>query len=118
EVVNDLRARGVSILYISHRLGEIEQLADRVVVLRDGKFSGQLSRDQNTRQNMIRFMIGREVSRFYQRTPHSPGEEVLAVEALRTSTYPQHAISVSLRAGEVVGLAGLVGAGRTELLAT
>jgi ribose transport system ATP-binding protein len=118
EVVHDLRARGVSILYISHRLREVEQLADRVVVLRDGKLSGELSRHENSRQNMIRLMIGRDVSRFYQRTSHTPGNEVLSVRGLRTTTFPQHAISFSLRAGEVVGLAGLVGAGRTELLAT
>src|SRR5262249_46119159 len=117
-VIRDLRSRGVSILYISHRLGEVEDLADRVVVLRDGKLSGQLSRAENNRQNLIRLMIGRDVSRFYQRTPHAPAGELLAVQALRTSTYPEHEISFTLRAGEVVGLAGLVGAGRTELLAT
>jgi ribose transport system ATP-binding protein len=86
--------------------------------LRDGKLSGELSREQNSRQNMIRLMIGRDLSRFYQRTSHTPGNELLAVSGLRTTTFPQHAISFSLRAGEVVGLAGLVGAGRTELLAT
>ncbi len=118
EVVDDLRTRGVSILYISHRLREVEQLADRVVVLRDGEFSGELTRGQIDRQNMVRLMIGREVSRFYQRTPHTPGNEVLTVSGLRTSTFPQHPLSFSLRAGEVVGLAGLVGAGRTELLTT
>ncbi|HEX5471790.1 MAG TPA: sugar ABC transporter ATP-binding protein, partial [Lacipirellulaceae bacterium] len=118
EVVRDLRSRGVSILYISHRLHEIEQLADRVIVLRDGKCTGQLSRDQNNRGNLIRLMIGRDVSRFYQRTPHAPGDEVLSVDSLRTAAFPRHAISFSLRAGEVVGLAGLVGAGRSELLAT
>jgi ribose transport system ATP-binding protein len=118
DVVRQLRTRGVSILYISHRLREVEDLADRVVVLRDGKLSGQLSRQENSRQNLIRLMIGRDVSRFYQRTPHVPGDELLSVRDLRTSTYPQHAVSFALRAGEVVGLAGLVGAGRTELLAT
>ncbi len=74
--------------------------------------------DQNTRTNFIRLMIGRDVSRFYQRTPHAPGDEVLSVNNLRTTTFPRHPISFSLRAGEVVGLAGLVGAGRSELLAT
>jgi ribose transport system ATP-binding protein len=116
-VIRDLRTRGVSILYISHRLGEVEDLADRVVVLRDGKLSGQLSRSENSRQNLIRLMIGRDVSRFYQRTPHAPADELLAVQGLRTPAFPEHEISITLRAGEVVGLAGLVGAGRTELLA-
>ena len=118
EVVRELRARGVSILYISHRLGEVEQLADRVVVLRDGQCTGELSREQNQRKHMVPLMIGREVSRFYQRTPHAPGEEVLSVSGLRTPADPEFAISFSLRAGEVVGLAGLVGAGRSELLTT
>ena len=118
EVVCDLRSRGVSILYISHRLREVEQLADRVVVLRDGKFSGELSREQKSRQNMVRLMIGRDVSRFYQRTPHNSGDVVLSVSGLRTSTFPRRELDFSIRAGEVVGLAGLVGAGRTELLTT
>jgi ribose transport system ATP-binding protein len=117
-VVRDLRKRGVSVLYISHRLAEVEELADRVLVLRDGQRTGELARGEIQRQNMVRLMIGREVSRFYQRTPHLPGEVVLSVKGLRTTTFPQHALSFSLRAGEVVGLAGLVGAGRTELLGT
>ncbi|MCI0332356.1 MAG: sugar ABC transporter ATP-binding protein [Planctomycetes bacterium] len=118
EVVEDLKARGVSILYISHRLGEVERLADRVVVLRDGERTGELSREQNQRKNMVRLMIGRDVSRFYQRTPHAPGKEILSVSELRTPANPRHALSFTLRAGEIVGLAGLVGAGRSELLTT
>jgi ribose transport system ATP-binding protein len=117
-VVRDLKARGVSVLYISHRLHEVEQLADRVIVLRDGKFSGELSQAEKQRQNMVRLMVGRDVSRFYHRTPHAPGDIVLNVSQLRTTTFPQRAVSFTLRAGEVVGLAGLVGAGRSELLMT
>src|SRR4051794_20771551 len=98
-VVRDLQSRGVSILYISHRLAEVEKLADRVVVLRDGKRTGVLRGDQNNRSNMTRLMIGRDVSRFYQRTPHAPGAEVLCVDGLRTTAFPQHAISFTLRAG-------------------
>jgi ribose transport system ATP-binding protein len=118
EVVRELRRSGVSILYISHRLREIEDLADRVVVLRDGAYSGELSRAENKRDNMVRLMIGRDVSKFYVRSRHTPGEEVISVRDVRTSANPQHAVSFSLRAGEVVGLAGLVGAGRSELLTT
>jgi len=117
-VVRDLRSRGVSVMYISHRLHEVEELADRVVVLRDGKFSGELSRAENQRQNMVRLMVGREVSRFYQRTAHTPGEVVIAVDRLRTTTFPRQPVSFTVRAGEIVGLAGLVGAGRSELLGT
>jgi ribose transport system ATP-binding protein len=118
EVVEDLKRRGVSIMYISHRLGEVERLADRVVVLRDGQRTGELPREENQRKNMVRLMIGRDVSRFYQRTPHTPGAEVLTVRDLRTSANPQHTLTFTIRAGEIVGLAGLVGAGRSELLTT
>jgi ribose transport system ATP-binding protein len=118
KTIDDLRLRGVSIMYISHRLGEIERLADRVVVLRDGQRTGELERDEINRNNMVRLMIGRDVSRFYQRTPHVPGASVLSVSDLRTHANPQHALNFTIRAGEIVGLAGLVGAGRSELLTT
>jgi ribose transport system ATP-binding protein len=118
KTVDDLKSRGVSIMYISHRLGEIERLADRVVVLRDGERTGELGHGEINRNNMVRLMIGRDVSRFYQRTPHTPGAEVLSVANLRTPAHPQHALSFAIRAGEIVGLAGLVGAGRSELLTT
>jgi len=118
EVVRELLSRGVSILYISHRLHEVEQLADRVLVLRDGRCSGELPRDQINRANMVNLMIGRDVSRFYQRSPHPPGPEILSVHGLRTPAHPRHVINFSLRAGEIVGLFGLVGAGRTELMTT
>ncbi|MFI5379524.1 MAG: sugar ABC transporter ATP-binding protein [Tepidisphaerales bacterium] len=117
-VVKDLRGRGISILYISHRLGEVKELADRVVVLRDGQNAGELARGEISHDRMVRMMVGRDISQFYQRASHQPGEVVLDVEALRTPAHPGHEISFSLRAGEIVGMAGLVGAGRTELLQT
>lgn len=118
KTVEDLKARGVSVMYISHRLGEIERLAARVVVLRDGQRTGELERGDIQRKNMVQLMIGRDVSQFYQRTPHTPGADVLAVANLRTSANPQYALDFTIRAGEIVGLAGLVGAGRSELLTT
>ena len=118
DVVRDLRERGISILYISHRLREVDQLADRVIVLRDGRCTGELARDEINVTNMVQRMIGRDVARFYQRTPHVPGNEMLSVRELRTAAFPRHPITFSLRAGEVVGIAGLVGAGRSELLTT
>jgi ribose transport system ATP-binding protein len=115
-VVKQLRAQGVSIIYISHRLGEVRQLADRVVVLRDGENAGDLQRDEIRHDAMVRLMVGRDVSQFYARKPHEPGEIVLEVRDLVTSAYPQHALSFYLRRGEIVGVAGLVGAGRSEML--
>tara|TARA_R110002096_G_scaffold54517_10_gene140573 strand:- start:2875 stop:4377 length:1503 start_codon:yes stop_codon:yes gene_type:complete len=117
-VIKDLRTRGVSVIYISHRLGEVKELADRVTVLRDGENAGELALESITHDEMVRMMVGREISQFYQRTIHQPGEVALEVRNLRTSTHPQHELSFAIKAGEVVGMAGLVGAGRTEVLHT
>ncbi len=116
-VIKDLRGRGVSIIYISHRLGEAKELADRVMVLRDGKNAGDLAKDEINHDAMVRLMVGREISEFYHRTLHKREEVALEARHLRTSAHPEHELNFSLRMGEVVGMAGLVGAGRTELLA-
>ncbi|NOX53202.1 MAG: sugar ABC transporter ATP-binding protein [Planctomycetes bacterium] len=117
-VVRSLRDRGVSVIYISHRLSEVQRIADRVCVLRDGRNAGELGRADITHDRMVRLMVGRDVSQFYQRLPHEPKQPVLEVDRLRTPAYPQHEVSFRLRASEVVGVAGLIGAGRTELLQT
>jgi ribose transport system ATP-binding protein len=116
-VVKDLRRQGVSVIYISHRLGEVKELADRVVVLRDGKNAGELSRDEITHDNMVRLMVGRNfrIERSGRRCADDRAP-VLEVRKLRTKLFPQHEVSFSIQPGEVVGIAGLVGAGRTELL--
>ena len=114
-VVKDLRGRGVSVVYISHRLREVKELADRVVVLRDGENAGELARDEISHDAMVRLMVGRELGRA-DRTSHGRGEPLLAARGLRTLAHPRHAVDLALRAGEIVGLAGLVGSGRTELL--
>jgi ribose transport system ATP-binding protein len=115
-VIQDLRARGVSIVYISHRLGEVTRLADRVVVLRDGENSGELARHEISHAAMVRLMVGRDLSQFYPHQPHARTETVLEVDGLRTPAHPTHPLTFQIRAGEMVGLAGLVGAGRTEVL--
>mgnify|MGYP003731003915 CR=1 FL=1 len=117
EVIRDLRERGVSVIYISHRLGEVKELADRVVVFRDGENAGKLEREEIDHDAMVRLMVGRDVSQFYQRTPHELGKVALSVTGLRTMEHPKHALDFEVRAGEVVGVAGLVGAGRSEMLA-
>lgn len=117
-VVKDLRASGVSVIYISHRLGEVTELADRVVVLRDGENAGELARGEITHDNMVRLMVGRDISQFYARNPHEIGDPLLEVVKLRTPAWPQHELTFSVHRGEIVGLSGLVGAGRTEMLQT
>src|SRR6056297_44362 len=118
EVVGDLKRSGVSIIYISHRLGEVVELSDRVTVLRDGENAGELPKSEVNHDNMVRLMVGRDVSQFYARKQHPIGDLILEVEGLRTPTWPQYELDFSLRQGEIVGVAGLVGAGRTEMLRT
>jgi ribose transport system ATP-binding protein len=96
----------------------VKELADRVVVLRDGKNAGELSREQVSHDRMVKLMVGRDLSQFYQRTVHTPGAPVLEVERLRTPAHPRHELTFTVREGEIVGVAGLVGAGRTEMLQT
>jgi rhamnose transport system ATP-binding protein len=134
-VVRDLRASGAGVIYISHRLEEIFQLADRVTVLRDGASVGtrmvksveSLNRDSNsvnelpatespvTESELIKMMVGREVSQIYPAAENEPGEIVLATKKIGCTFSGIHDVSLEIRAGEIVGLAGLVGAGRTEL---
>lgn len=118
ELIETLRDQGVSVIYISHRLAEVKRLSDRVVVLRDGEFAGELNGDEITHDNMVSKMVGRDISQFYQRTSHEIGETVLEINDVVTTTWPNHKVSLNVRAGEIVGLAGLVGSGRTELLQT
>jgi len=115
-IIGELRERGVSIVYISHRLGEVHRLADRVLVLRDGRNAGELGRNQINHDNLVRRMVGRDVAQYYARRPHPLGPVRLEVDSLRVPAHPRHPLSFQVRAGEIVGLAGLVGAGRTELM--
>ena len=116
ELIGQLREQGVSIIYISHRLSEVQRLADRVVVLRDGKNAGELVGDEIQHQAMVQRMVGRDVSQFYSRQRHPTGKVIFRAEKIRTVAWPQHELNFEIRAGEIVGLAGLVGAGRTEVL--
>jgi ribose transport system ATP-binding protein len=116
KVVRDLRSRGISILYISHRLGEVKQLADRVLVLRDGAVAGELAREAIDHDRMVKLMVGRDIARLYERRPNKPAAPMLDVVRLRTRAHPKHELTFAVGAGEIVGIAGLVGAGRTELL--
>jgi len=117
-VIAELKAVGVSIIYISHRLGEVQQCADRVVVLRDGRQVGELTRAEIAHAAMVRLMIGRDLKSIYipPRVGVRPGG--LQLQDLVTSEFPEQKVSLDVRRGEILGLAGLVGAGRTSLAQT
>jgi ribose transport system ATP-binding protein len=117
EVIDGLRAAGVAIIYISHRLAEVRRCADRVTVLRDGKNAGDLARHEINHDAIVRFMVGRDLKGFYPRSGRKPraGPPALEVRAVTYQGGPATPVSFSLRGGEIVGMAGLVGAGRTEL---
>ena len=115
QVCKELRAQGVSIVYISHRLGEIIEIADRVVALRDGAGAGELSREQISHDAMVGLMVGRELARFDLPHPSSMLEPFVVVQNLHTRRYPGQSVSFAIGRGEILGFAGLVGAGRSEV---
>jgi ribose transport system ATP-binding protein len=115
KVIAELKAGDVAVIFISHRLVEVEQCADRVVVLRDGAVVGELARGAIEHDAMIRMMIGRDLKSLHIPAARPPGDAVLEIAGMRTSAHAEHALDLTLRSGEILGMAGLVGAGRTEL---
>jgi ribose transport system ATP-binding protein len=115
EQIVRLKAQGVGIIYISHRLDEIGRITDRVVVLRDGEGVANQPTAQFSHDDIVRAMLGDKHATVTQRTRRPAGEEILKVTGLSRGTAVSR-VELSLRAGEITGLAGLVGSGRTELL--
>jgi ribose transport system ATP-binding protein len=115
EVMRQLRSNGVSIIYISHRLAEVDECANRVVGLRDGMNAGSLERNQITHDNMVRLMIGRKIEDYFVAPKARATDRYFCVSELSTQRYPEHKISFEASRGEILGVAGLVGAGRTEM---
>jgi len=116
QIVRKLRGEGIAIIYISHRMREVFEIGDRITVLRDGANVASLRPSETTLDELVRLMVGREVDTTYRtRFCEQPGETVLDVKALDTKSGIRGA-SLTVRSGEIVGLAGLVGAGRTELV--
>jgi ribose transport system ATP-binding protein len=115
--INRLRTQGVSVIYISHFLEECRRIADRYTVLKDGETVGSGEMKDASLDHIVTLMTGREVKDLYPRTAHTPGAVVLEVKAAESAPRLQQA-TLQVRAGEIFGLAGLIGAGRTDLLRT
>ncbi|XGV99799.1 MAG: sugar ABC transporter ATP-binding protein [Leptolyngbya sp. BL-A-14] len=115
EVIRKLRSDGIAIIYISHRMEEVYALADRISVLRDGEYIGSLTRDEISAERLVQMMVGRSMGDFYEhKRQTNVGEAVLEVRDISDGRKVK-STSLTLHAGEIVGLSGLVGAGRTEL---
>lgn len=114
DVLRDLRSAGVTILYISHKLHEVLSIADQVSVLRDGRLVATLERAEYSEDTLVRLMVGREPDPATERRSTTPGAELLVVDKLTRANVFRD-VSFALRAGEILGFAGLVGAGRTEV---
>ena len=114
-LMKKLRDQGMAIIFISHRLAEIETIADRVMALRDGKNAGGLNRQEIKRSAMISMMIGRELDEVYPKTKPPTEDVVLSVKDFSTRRWPNGRATFEIKSGEILGMAGLVGAGRSEL---
>jgi ribose transport system ATP-binding protein len=112
-VIRKLKTEGVGIIYISHRLEEVFQIGDRLTVLRDGRFVHSCPVSETDRRSLIRWMVGRELEQEFPKIDPDRGEEVLRIEGLSSGILKD--INLSVYRGEILGLAGLVGAGRSEL---
>lgn len=115
ELVCELAEQGVSIIYISHRLGEIDECADRVIVLRDGKNAGELTDEESSHDKLVNLMVGREIKNFYVPPDAAKRQGLFKVRNVSSSLHPGKTVSFDAARGEILGLAGLVGAGRSEM---
>jgi ribose transport system ATP-binding protein len=118
ELIGELKAAGVTVIYISHRLMEVHACADRVVGLRDGKNSGQLAKSEISHDSMVRLMIGRNLNLKRTETRLGDPNKKIEIRDFVSPFFPSHKMTFDIRKGEILGLAGLVGAGRSELAIT
>ena len=122
EIIADLRDHGIACIYISHKLNEVKAISDLICVIRDGQHIATRAAEEVSEEDIIAMMVGRELTELYPNAPHQPGEVLLQVESL-TAWHPVNRhirrvddVSFTLRKGEILGVAGLVGSGRTETM--
>lgn len=115
KIINSLKQKNIAIIYISHRMEELFKISDRVTVLRDGKYVDTKVTATTNKDELISLMVGRELTELYKKSSHVLGEVVLDVENMKGGMMLNH-VSFSVRKGEIVGISGLVGAGRTEMV--
>ena len=115
ELIEQAKADGVGIIYITHRIAEIQRIADRITVLRDGKYVDTVDAASTSEEELVMLMTGRIIDQIFPRIEFNPGEEVLRLDDVETSDGRVKKVSFYVRAGEIVGLAGLVGAGKSKV---
>ncbi|MGD9201324.1 MAG: sugar ABC transporter ATP-binding protein [Chitinispirillia bacterium] len=113
KLIEKLKKRGISIIYVSHKIEEVLQISDRITVLRDGKYVGTMNKKDATEDKIIQMMVGRELRREASHKGHKLGDIILEVENLTGKGFED--VSFSVRKGEIVGFSGLMGAGRSEV---
>ena len=115
DIMRTLTAKGVGIVYISHKMSELEEICDRVTVMRDGEYVGTRVVKETTKDDLIAMMVGRELTNYYTRDYGKPGQELLRCEHISDGEMVKD-VSFTIHSGEIVGFAGLVGAGRSETM--
>ncbi|MEG0237323.1 xylose ABC transporter ATP-binding protein [Cetobacterium sp.] len=124
EILKDLKAKGVTCIYISHKLNEVMELSDQVAVIRDGKMVGIRDKNGLTQEEIIKMMVGRELNNLFPYEEHEVGKVILEVknfnvfDIFSSTKYRVKDANFNLRKGEILGIAGLIGAGRTELVSS